>query len=105
MNQQIARAIATAIAAGAFVAAGESLAAGFSLPEVSTAGIGLANALVANPEETGAFAYNPAAMGFHDTSSVVLGALLINPNFSVRTASGQHVIRSAARGRSGQRRR
>ena len=90
MNQQIARAIATAIAAGAFVAAGESLAAGFSLPEVSTAGIGLANALVANPEETGAFAYNPAAMGFHDTSSVALGALLINPNFSVRTASGQH---------------
>jgi long-chain fatty acid transport protein len=90
MNQQIARAIATAIAAGAFVAAGESLASGFSLPETSTAGIGLANALVANPEETGAFAYNPAAMGFHDASSVALGAILIGPNFSVRTASGQH---------------
>lgn len=90
MKQQIARAIATAIAAGGFVAAGQSLAAGFSLPEASTAGIGLANALVANPEEIGAFAYNPAAMGFHDTSSVSLGALLINPNFSVRTASGQH---------------
>jgi long-chain fatty acid transport protein len=90
MNQKIARAIAAAIAAGASVTVGESLAAGFSLPEVSTAGIGLANALVANPEETGAFAYNPAAMGFHDASSVALGALLISPAFSVRTASGQH---------------
>ncbi|UHD17165.1 OmpP1/FadL family transporter [Thiocapsa bogorovii] len=90
MNQQIARAIATAIAAGACVASAQSFAAGFSLPEVSTAGIGLANALVANPEETGAFAYNPAAMGFHDGSSVALGGILIGPNFSVRTDSGQH---------------
>jgi long-chain fatty acid transport protein len=90
MNRQIARAIASAIAAGAVSTAGPTFAAGFSLPEASTAGIGLANALVANPEETGAFAYNPAAMAFHDTSSVSLGALLIGPSFSVRTASGEH---------------
>lgn len=90
MNQQIARALAAAIAAGTCIAAGQSLAAGFSLPEASSAGIGLTNALVANPDETGAFAYNPAAMGFHDASSVALGAILIGPSFSVETASGNH---------------
>ncbi|WP_373508437.1 OmpP1/FadL family transporter [Thiocapsa sp.] len=90
MNRQIARAIATAIATGAVVASGPTLAAGFSLPEASTAGIGLTNALTANPDEIGAFAYNPAAMGLHDTSSVALGAIMIGPSFSVQTASGQH---------------
>jgi len=58
---------------------------GFALPEVSAAGIGTANALVANPEEAGAFAYNAAAMGFHDRSSLAVGALFIGPSFSVDT--------------------
>ena len=65
-------------------------ASGFMLPEASTAGIGLSNALVANPDERGAFAYNPAAMGFHDGSSLALGTYFVGPNFSVDTASGQH---------------
>ncbi|MBK1644954.1 aromatic hydrocarbon degradation protein [Thiocapsa imhoffii] len=73
-----------------------ALASGFSLPEASSAGVGLANALVANPDEIGAFAYNPAAMGFHERSSVALGSLLIGPNFSVTTASGQHDSQGAA---------
>lgn len=90
MSQHIARLMATIMAAGAVGAAGTSGASGFSLPEASTAGIGLANALVANPEEIGAFAYNPAAMAFHDTSSAALGAVMIGPNFSVQTASGNH---------------
>jgi long-chain fatty acid transport protein len=50
----------------------------------------MTNALVANPESIGAFAYNPSAMGLHDTSSVALGALFIAPNFTVKTASGEH---------------
>jgi long-chain fatty acid transport protein len=45
----------------------------------------MANALVANPDERGAFAYNHAAMAFHEGSSIALGAALINPNFSVTT--------------------
>lgn len=65
-------------------------ASGFMLPEASTAGIGLTNALVANPDERGAFAYNPAAMGFHDSSSLALGTYFVGPNFSVDTASGRH---------------
>jgi long-chain fatty acid transport protein len=90
MNQLIARMIATIVATGSIGAAGQTFAAGFSLPEASTAGIGLANALVANPEEIGAFAYNPAAMGFHDTSSVAAGVIMIAPSFTVQTATGSH---------------
>jgi long-chain fatty acid transport protein len=67
-----------------------ALAAGFSVPEISALGTSTANAVVANPEEKGAFAYNPAAMGFHDDTSVALGALLIGPQFSVKTGSGSH---------------
>lgn len=90
MQSKISYAIAAVLAAGAIVAPGVSVAAGFSLPEVSAAGIGTANALVANPEETGAFAYNPSAMGFHDRSSLSLGAIMIGPSFTVTTASGKH---------------
>ena len=65
-------------------------ASGFSLPETSIAGIGLSNALVANPDELGAFVYNPAAMAFHDGSSITLGAMCVVPNLSVDTSTGSH---------------
>jgi long-chain fatty acid transport protein len=82
--------VAAIIATASFVTAEASLASGFALPEASVAGIGLANAMVANPREIGAFAYNPAAMGFHETSSITLGTILIGPSFEVETASGRH---------------
>ncbi len=90
MNHKIAHAIAAILATGAIGTQGEALASGFSLPEISAAGIGTANALVANPVETGAIPYNPSAMGFHDASSLSLGAVMIGPSFSVETASGNH---------------
>ncbi|NEX21972.1 porin [Thiorhodococcus mannitoliphagus] len=90
MNHRVARSVALLIAAGAFGAQNTALGAGFMLPEASVAGVGTSNALVANPEEVGAFAYNPAAMGFHEASSIAVGTVLINPNFSVETASGSH---------------
>ena len=65
-------------------------AEGFAVPEMSIAGLGTANAMVANPEERGALIYNPAAMAFHTQSSIAVGTLFINPNFSVRTSSGKH---------------
>jgi long-chain fatty acid transport protein len=71
-------------------AAPQAQASGFSVPELSTAGLGTANAMVANPDEIGAFAYNPAAMSFHDSSSVAIGGLFINMNLSVDNASGRH---------------
>jgi len=82
-------AVATAIAI-ALLNASTARAEGFAVPEISVAGVGTANALVANPEERGAFIYNPAAMAFHAQSSIAVGALFINPNFSVKTDSGKH---------------
>lgn len=74
----------------AFASHHGAYADGFAVPELSVAGLGTANAMVANPAERGAFAYNPAAMAFHEQSSLALGAIFINPSFSVRTANGEH---------------
>lgn len=65
-------------------------ASGFALPELSASGLATANAMVANPIDPGAFAYNPAAMGYHDQSSLAVGALLIAPGFQVTHRSGTH---------------
>ncbi len=69
-------------------ASSKALASGFAVPEISTAGISTANALVANPVDRGAVPYNPAAIAFHDQSWLSLGSLLIGPEFSVNTAAG-----------------
>jgi len=92
MNKLISVSVRAALAGGMclVLAQPQALASGFSLPEVSAAGIGLSNAMVANPKEPGAFAYNPAAMGFHDSSSLAIGALVIGPSFSVDTSTGNH---------------
>ncbi|MCU7958808.1 MAG: outer membrane protein transport protein, partial [gamma proteobacterium symbiont of Bathyaustriella thionipta] len=65
-------------------------AGGFSVPENSIFGLGMANAVVANPDEIGTFAYNPAAMVFHEDSSVSFGLMGVAPDVSVDTASGSH---------------
>jgi long-chain fatty acid transport protein len=80
----------TAAVASALACAGPVHASGFSVPEISVAGVSMANALVANPDEIGAFAFNPAAIAFHDESSIAAGSVLIGPRFSVETASGSH---------------
>ena len=82
--------VAAALGIGSATSSHWAEASGFALPEISAAGVATANALVANPEEPGAFAYNPAAMGFHDSSSLAAGVLFIDPTFSVRTATGSH---------------
>lgn len=74
----------------AFAAQPGAKASGFALPEHSAAGIGTTNALVANPDDPGAFAYNPAAMGFHDSSSIAVGTLFIGPSFQVTNSTGTH---------------
>lgn len=91
MHTKISSAPAAALAllvAGTLGQTGPALASGFSLPEASAAGVGTTNALVANPQELGAFPYNPAAMGLHDRSSVALGSIFFGPSFSVRNAGG-----------------
>ena len=89
----VARAVVPALTLGAMgtlVTVGSAYASGFALPDSSAAGIATTNALVANPEELGAIPYNPAAMGFHEGSSVSLGGFTIGPRFSVTTDSGKH---------------
>jgi long-chain fatty acid transport protein len=76
-------------AASTLTRPGVASASGFALPELSAAGVGTANALVANPEALGAVPYNPAAMGFHEGSSLALGAIFIGPSFTVRNAAGR----------------
>ncbi|MCU7844209.1 MAG: outer membrane protein transport protein [Candidatus Thiodiazotropha sp. (ex Monitilora ramsayi)] len=66
-------------------------ASGFAVPELNIAGLALSNAMVANPNIQGAIAYNPAAMSFHEGSSLSLGALLVKPDLSVTTAAAGSV--------------
>jgi long-chain fatty acid transport protein len=92
VNKTLQDSVRFALAGGlvALALSPKAEASGFSVPELSAAGLSTANAMVANPNEIGAFAYNAAAMSFHDTSSVAVGGLLINMNLSVDNASGKH---------------
>ncbi len=59
--------------ASTFLASTLSHASGFRVPEVSVTGTATSNALVANTEELGAVAYNPANISFHSGKAVMLG--------------------------------
>lgn len=63
-------------------------AGGFRIPEISTTGMGLSNALVANKDEAGAMAYNPAVMAFHEGHTFQIGASLIGYDLSVTPTGG-----------------
>ncbi len=67
----------------AAILAGPVQASGFRVPEISAAGLGTSNALVANTTEPGALPYNPAAMSFHQGNQLVAGVTLIGPDTSV----------------------
>ncbi len=72
-----------------FSSIGPIHASGFSVPGGSSiAGLGMADALVANPVEIGALAYNPAAMSFHDGTNLVLGLTAVWPD-SKATPEGE----------------
>lgn len=76
------------IATGMLLGSSTALASGFRIPEVSTVGIGTSNALVANTSETGALAYNPAAMSFHDADAINAGITRITYEPHVTPDSG-----------------
>ena len=89
-KEKIRRGICVAVLStlGAWMASAQ--ASGFRIPEVSTAGLGTANALVANPEELGALPYNPAAMGFHDYTAVEAGLSVVFPTTTVKNSAGSN---------------
>lgn len=82
--------IKRAVYASTLLALGSSAAhaSGFRLPEVSIAGLGMSNALVANERMLGAVPYNPAAMTFHDGAQLAAGATVIQPDLHVDPALG-----------------
>lgn len=66
----------------------QAQASGFRIPEISTTGMGLANALVANKDEAGAMAYNPAIMAFHDDHTFQIGTTLLSYNLNATPTGG-----------------
>lgn len=63
-------------------------ASGFRIPEVSVAGTASSNALVANTDELGAVAYNPATISFHQGNAAMIGVNYINFENSVTPTGG-----------------
>jgi len=63
-------------------------ASGFRVPEVSVAGTATANALVANTDELGAIAYNPAAISFHEGKNVMMGVNRVSYDHTVTPTGG-----------------
>lgn len=66
----------------------QAQASGFRVPEISTTGMGLSNALVANKDEVGAMAYNPAIMAFQESNTFQIGATMIGYDLSVTPTGG-----------------
>ena len=75
-------------AAIALAVSSNASASGFRLPEVSIAGLGTSNALVANSSELGALIYNPAGMSLHDKGGAVAGLTDINLDLKVDPKGG-----------------
>ena len=70
-----------------------SHASGFRVPGgLSVAGLGTSDSLVANPDEIGALAYNPAAMSFHEGTNLVLGLTAVWPDSKVTPEGGNNRI-------------
>ena len=78
MKQRAQAAVFTAAMFGGITWSGAINASGFSVPEMSTAGLALSNAMVANTREVGAIPYNPAVMAFLKDGSAGAGTLLIS---------------------------
>ena len=73
----------------------QAQSSGFRVPEISTTGMGLSNALVANKDEVGAMAYNPAVMSFHEGLTFQIGTTLIGYDLSVTPTGGSQTNSTA----------
>lgn len=81
MNKHKSRPLLSGILIAGLVPVNSAVASGFRIPELSIAGLGSSNAIVADSESPGALPYNPAAMAFHDKRTVTLG--LINAQIKI----------------------
>lgn len=83
--------LAGLLSLGLLATTGLAQASGFRIPEISTAGLGTSNALVANQKELGALPYNPAAMAFHEGTNLSAGLAIIEPNTTYTNRNGQSI--------------
>jgi long-chain fatty acid transport protein len=65
-----------------------SYASGFRVPEITVTGTATSNALIANTEDVGALAFNPASMSFHDATVAQFGVNYVSYEASVNPAGG-----------------
>ncbi len=66
-----------------------SEAGGFRLPDASTVGMSMGNAVIANPEESSAIPYNPAIMAFQKHGNATIGGAILDHETRVnRTGLG-----------------
>lgn len=61
-------------------------AAGFAVPEISTSGLGTANAVAANHKMLGAVPYNPSLAAFHPGTTAAGGLMIVHVESEVTTA-------------------
>ncbi len=81
MTQTPLRQLSAGVLFASLISANGVFASGFRIPEVSIAGLGTSNALVANTETPGALPYNPAAMAFQDKRVLVVSLINARPTF------------------------
>jgi long-chain fatty acid transport protein len=65
-----------------------SFASGFRVPEITVTGTATSNALIANTEDVGALAFNPASMSFHDATVAQFGVNYVSYEASVNPTGG-----------------
>lgn len=89
----VARILALILVLHLLLTSAVSNASGFTVPgSLSIAGLGTGDTLVANPKESGALAYNPAAMSFHEGREAVLGIIAVWPNSRVTPEGSNETI-------------
>ena len=74
-------------------------ASGFSIPEISIAGLGTSNALTANYEMLGAVPYNPSLAAFHSGTTLSGGLTLVHADAQVTTAAPNAVTTANFQGK------
>ncbi|MCB1722852.1 MAG: porin [Gammaproteobacteria bacterium] len=74
----------------AILASRGAMASGFNVPEISIAGTGTSNALVANHKLLGAIPYNPSLSAFHGGTTIAGGINIVHAESEVTPAIGTH---------------
>ena len=89
----------TLAVAALFCAFHNADASGFSVPEISVAGLGTSNAVVANPAMLGAVPYNPSLAAFHEGTTLTGGLTLVHADAQATAAAPNTVASTNFQGK------